>query len=160
MAFSNNAENFYSFRINRIEPLQIPLLFRITGPFRYFMVGALRGHTYMPNPANPGGMNSNLCRLPFVRNWLTIRRCMTTCRQSMRRGAPPGGLAYIFLICLAFPSWIYAPRPSPPIHPSQPYRHPHLPCRPANRDHHYDPANLVSATESPVGILQLVRIAG
>jgi hypothetical protein len=58
MAFSNNAENFYSFRINRIEPLQVPLLSRVTGPFRYeFMIGALRGHTYMPNPANPGGIN-------------------------------------------------------------------------------------------------------
>ena len=55
MAYSNNAENIYSFRINRIEPLHIPLLSRLTGPFRYdFLVGALRGHTYMPNPANPG----------------------------------------------------------------------------------------------------------
>jgi hypothetical protein len=52
MAYSNNAENIYSFRINRIEPLHIPGLSWITGPFRYeFMVGALRGHTYMPNPA-------------------------------------------------------------------------------------------------------------
>jgi hypothetical protein len=52
MAYSNNAENIYSFRINRIEPLDVPLLFRITGPFRYdFLVGKLRGHTYMPNPA-------------------------------------------------------------------------------------------------------------
>jgi hypothetical protein len=52
MAFSNNAQNFYSFEINRIEPLRIPLLSRLTGPFRYeFIVGALRGHTFMPNPA-------------------------------------------------------------------------------------------------------------
>jgi hypothetical protein len=51
MAYSNNAENIYSFRINRVEPLHIPLLSRLTGPFRYdFMVGKLRGHTYMPNP--------------------------------------------------------------------------------------------------------------
>ena len=51
MAFSNNAQNFYSFEINRIEPLRIPLLSRLTGPFRYeFLVGQLRGHTYMPNP--------------------------------------------------------------------------------------------------------------
>jgi hypothetical protein len=50
-AFSNNAQNFYSFQINRIEPLWIPALSRITGPFRYdFMIGALRGHTYVPNP--------------------------------------------------------------------------------------------------------------
>ncbi len=57
MAYSNNAENIYSFRVNRIEPLDVPLLSRITGPFRYdFLVGKLRGHTYMPNPdylANP-----------------------------------------------------------------------------------------------------------
>jgi len=56
MAYSNNAENIYSFRINRIEPLDVPLLSRITGPFRYeFLIGKLRGHTYMPNLANPGG---------------------------------------------------------------------------------------------------------
>ncbi|MGD0095505.1 MAG: capsule assembly Wzi family protein [Terracidiphilus sp.] len=61
MAYSNNAENIYSFRINRIEPLGIPLLSRLTGPFRYeFLIGSLRGHSYMPNPANPGGTNPNL----------------------------------------------------------------------------------------------------
>ena len=49
MAYSNNAENIYSFRINRIEPLRVPLLSRLTGPFRYdFLVGSLKGHTY-PN---------------------------------------------------------------------------------------------------------------
>ena len=54
MAYSNNAANIYSFRINRVEPLTIPLLSRLTGPFRYdFMIGALRGHTYMPNPNYP-----------------------------------------------------------------------------------------------------------
>ncbi|MGD0548655.1 MAG: capsule assembly Wzi family protein, partial [Terracidiphilus sp.] len=54
MAYSNNAANIYSFRINRIEPLNIPLLSRLTGPFRYdFIVGPLRGHNYMPpNQAN------------------------------------------------------------------------------------------------------------
>ncbi len=51
MAYSNNAENIYSFRINRIEPLHVPLLSRLTGPFRYeFMIGGLHGHTFMPNP--------------------------------------------------------------------------------------------------------------
>jgi len=56
MAYSDNAENIYSFRINRIEPLDVPLLSKITGPFRYdFMIGKLRGHTFMPSPANPGG---------------------------------------------------------------------------------------------------------
>ena len=54
-AFSNNAQNFYSFQINRIEPLYIPLLSRITGPFRYdFLIGGLQGHTYVPNPAFDG----------------------------------------------------------------------------------------------------------
>jgi hypothetical protein len=52
MAYSNNAANITSFRINRIEPLHVPGLSLLTGPFRYdFLVGALRGHTYMPNPA-------------------------------------------------------------------------------------------------------------
>src|ERR1017187_6642763 len=64
MAFSNNAQTNYAFHINRIEPLRIPLLSRLTGPFRYeFLVGALRGHTYMPNPANPGGSNPNLANV-------------------------------------------------------------------------------------------------
>ncbi len=55
MAYSNNAENIYAFHINRAEPLDVPLLSKLTGPFRYeFMVGALRGHTMMPNPASPG----------------------------------------------------------------------------------------------------------
>jgi hypothetical protein len=67
MAYSNNAENIYSFRINRIEPLHIPLLSRLTGPFRYeFLMGPLRGTLYaesrqsrrrnpnLPNVINPG----------------------------------------------------------------------------------------------------------
>jgi Capsule assembly protein Wzi len=51
MAYSNNAENIYSFRINRIEPLHIPGLSRILGPFRYdFLVGSLKGHTSPNDP--------------------------------------------------------------------------------------------------------------
>jgi len=51
MAYSNNAENIYSFRINRIEPLHIPLLSRVTGPFRYeFLVGSLKGHVFPNDP--------------------------------------------------------------------------------------------------------------
>jgi hypothetical protein len=51
MAYSNNAENFYSFRINRVEPLQIPQLSRVAGPFRYeFLVGSLKGHVYPNDP--------------------------------------------------------------------------------------------------------------
>ncbi|MGB6191728.1 MAG: capsule assembly Wzi family protein [Terracidiphilus sp.] len=50
-AYSNNAENIYSFRINRIEPLRIPLLSYLTGPFRYdFLVGSLKGHTSPNEP--------------------------------------------------------------------------------------------------------------
>jgi len=64
MAYSNNAEDIYSFRINRIEPLRVPLLSRLTGPFRYeFLVGELRGHTFMPNPvyvANPAPYVANV----------------------------------------------------------------------------------------------------
>jgi hypothetical protein len=52
MAFSNNAQNFYALEINRIEPLRIPGLSFLTGPFRYeFLIGALRGHTEVQNPA-------------------------------------------------------------------------------------------------------------
>jgi hypothetical protein len=51
MAYSNNAEDIYSFRINRIEPLYVPWLSRLTGPFRYdFLVGSLKGHTYPNDP--------------------------------------------------------------------------------------------------------------
>jgi hypothetical protein len=51
MAYSNNAENIYSFRINRIEPLIIPGISRILGPFRYeFMVGSLKGHITPNDP--------------------------------------------------------------------------------------------------------------
>jgi hypothetical protein len=51
MSYSNNAENIYSFRINRIEPVNVPLLSRLTGPFRYeFLIGPLKGHTFPIDP--------------------------------------------------------------------------------------------------------------
>lgn len=51
MLWSNNAEDIYDFEINRVEPLRIPGLSRITGPFRYdFFVGSLKGHTYPNDP--------------------------------------------------------------------------------------------------------------
>lgn len=51
MAWSNNAEDMYSFRINRVEPLNIPLLSRVLGKTRYdFMVGSLKGHTAPNEP--------------------------------------------------------------------------------------------------------------
>jgi hypothetical protein len=50
-AYSNNAENIYSFQINRVEPLHVPGLSRVTGPFRYqFLVGSLKGHTDFNDP--------------------------------------------------------------------------------------------------------------
>jgi hypothetical protein len=58
MAYSNNAEGIYAFHVNRIEPLNVPGLSRITGPFRYeFLVGSLKGHTYMPS-LTPGVANT------------------------------------------------------------------------------------------------------
>jgi hypothetical protein len=51
MAWSNNAENGYSFRINRVEPLYIPYISRIAGLIRYdFFVGPLKGHN---DPVSP-----------------------------------------------------------------------------------------------------------
>lgn len=51
MLWSNNAEDIYDFEIDRVDPLVIPGLSKITGPFRYdFFVGSLKGHTYPNDP--------------------------------------------------------------------------------------------------------------
>jgi hypothetical protein len=51
MAWSNNAENIYSFRINRVEPWSIPLVSKLLGPLRYdFFLGSLKGHTSPNSP--------------------------------------------------------------------------------------------------------------
>jgi Capsule assembly protein Wzi len=51
MAWSTNAEPIYALRINRIEPLEIPLLSRFLGPFRYEGIfGDLKGHRYPNSP--------------------------------------------------------------------------------------------------------------
>jgi hypothetical protein len=51
MAWSNNAENVWSFRINRVEPLYIPYISRIAGLIRYdFFVGPLKGHNVPVSP--------------------------------------------------------------------------------------------------------------
>jgi Capsule assembly protein Wzi len=51
MAWSNNAEPIYAFRINRVEPLYIPLLSKLTGPFRYEgFLGDLKGWVYPNEP--------------------------------------------------------------------------------------------------------------
>jgi hypothetical protein len=51
MAWSNNAENIYAFKIDRVEPLHIPYLSAILGPVRYeFHYGSLKGHTDPNSP--------------------------------------------------------------------------------------------------------------
>ena len=51
MLWSNNAEDIYHFQIDRVEPLRIPGLSRVTGPFRYdFFIGSLKGHTDPNDP--------------------------------------------------------------------------------------------------------------
>jgi hypothetical protein len=51
MAWSNNAENQYSFRMNRVEPMYIPWVSKLMGPLRYdFFYGSLKGHTYPNSP--------------------------------------------------------------------------------------------------------------
>ncbi|AXC15283.1 Capsule assembly protein [Acidisarcina polymorpha] len=50
-AWSNNAENIYTFRIDRVEPLRIPGFAKLFGPIRYeFFVGSLKGHTEPNDP--------------------------------------------------------------------------------------------------------------
>lgn len=61
MLWGNNAENIYDFQINRVEPLRVPGLSRITGPFRYdFFVGGLHGHTLIRNPAYQANPSLNI----------------------------------------------------------------------------------------------------
>jgi hypothetical protein len=51
MAWSNNAENIYSFRFNRVEPLNIKYLSKLLGPVRYdFFIGSIKGHLYLNEP--------------------------------------------------------------------------------------------------------------
>jgi len=51
LAWSNNAENIYSFRINRVEPMYVPFLSKVLGPLRYdFFYGSLKGHTAPNSP--------------------------------------------------------------------------------------------------------------
>ena len=74
-AYSNNAENLYAFHINRIEPLQIPLLSQITGPFRYeFLVGELGGHTLMPNPLYTPGSSTQPNVISPGNPWLHVEK--------------------------------------------------------------------------------------
>jgi hypothetical protein len=46
MGYSDNAENIYSIRLNRVEPAYIPFVSRVLGPIRYdILYGSLQGHT-------------------------------------------------------------------------------------------------------------------
>lgn len=76
MAYSNNAENIYALHIDRIAPLSVPLLSRLTGPFRYeFLVGPLRGHTFMPNPAYVANPSPNVANVINPGNpWVHVEK--------------------------------------------------------------------------------------
>ena len=51
MAYSNGAEDIYGLRIDRVEPMYIPLIRRVLGPLRYnFLVGSVQGHSQPNNP--------------------------------------------------------------------------------------------------------------
>ena len=51
MLWSNNEQDIYHFQIDRVEPLRIPGVSRVTGPFRYeFFIGSLKGHTSPNDP--------------------------------------------------------------------------------------------------------------
>ena len=51
LAWSNNAQDIYSFRINRVEPLYIPGFSWLFGTIRYdFFYGDLKGHSYPNSP--------------------------------------------------------------------------------------------------------------
>ena len=51
MAWSDNAQDIYSFRINRVEAMHIPYFTWLFGGLRYdFFVGSLKGHTFPNSP--------------------------------------------------------------------------------------------------------------
>jgi hypothetical protein len=50
MAWSTNAEPIYALRINRTDPLSIPLLSKVTGPFRYEGIFGEMRQQYPKNP--------------------------------------------------------------------------------------------------------------
>jgi len=107
MAYSNNAESIYAFRINRVEPLRVPGLSKITGPFRYeFLVGPLHGHTEIAptvsswvNPGDP---------------WLHVEKVSfrPTSNLEMALSGPSSGVAKGTnqLLCTHFSEASSAPR--------------------------------------------------
>lgn len=75
-AYSNNAENIYALHVDRIDPLHVPGLSRFTGPFRYeFLLGALRGHTLVPNVAYQAHPSPSLPNVTTPGNpWVHIEK--------------------------------------------------------------------------------------
>jgi hypothetical protein len=74
-AYSNNAENIYGFEINRIEPLRIPLLSSLTGPFRYvFLIGPMQGHERIDNPAFTGDTTSQSNVITPGNPWVHVEK--------------------------------------------------------------------------------------
>ena len=80
-AYSNNAENIYAFQIDRIEPLYIPLLSKLTGPFRYqFFVGSLKGHV---DPRDPWMHVEKISFKPTVNLELGFERSVIWAEKDM-----------------------------------------------------------------------------
>jgi hypothetical protein len=72
MAWSNNAEDIYSFRINRVEPLHIPLFSSLFGPVRYdFFYGSLKGHS---QPNSPYVHSESISVRPTVNSEIAVQR--------------------------------------------------------------------------------------
>ena len=88
MGYSNNAQNIYGFEINRIEPLLIPGISRLTGPFRYeLLVGALRGHNYMPNLAYEANPSPNIPNVTTPGNpWVHVEKLSFKPTQNLEIG--------------------------------------------------------------------------
>jgi hypothetical protein len=87
-AYSNNAQNVYGLEINRIEPLHVPGLSRVVGPFRYeFLVGALRGHNFMPNLAYVANPSPNIPNVTNPGNpWIHVEKLSFNPTQNLEFG--------------------------------------------------------------------------
>jgi hypothetical protein len=86
-AYSNNAQNIYALHINRVEPLHIPLLSRLTGPFRYeFLIGELRGHTLMTNPAYTPGSTTQPNVINPGNPWVQVEKISFRPTQNLEFG--------------------------------------------------------------------------
>ena len=76
MAYSNNAENIYGLDINRTDGFLIPGVSRLTGPFRWeFVVGELRGHDRIDNPAYQANPKPTIANVITPGNpWLHMQK--------------------------------------------------------------------------------------